>query len=292
MRILFLASGGDAPGMNFCLYNLCKNLKKYELFASLYGFKGLVDGNIIPISKDYFKNDKYSAGVAIKTSRCPEFKTKKGFKNALENLNKNNIDFVIILGGDGSLKGAKELAKNNIKVIFIPATIDNDIEYETIALGHYTAVKASANYVKNVMPSMQAFDRSCIFEVMGRYDGSIAKLCGKMVNADLIITGENANLVDDLKIVSNKKSKIVILQENLLNISALAENLSKKYDCVFKTARIGYVQRGTAPIKSELALCKIYANLVTKAIKDNNFNIAVQVNNNCVNILNILSNLV
>lgn len=263
MNLLILASGGDAPGMNACLYEICMGLKKHNLFASLYGFRGLVENKITPVNLKKLQAESKKAGVLYKTSRCEEFKTQLGFKKALKNLEKNKIDVVVILGGDGSFKGAKELVNNGIKVIFIPSTIDNDMPFEVSCIGFNTAVNACLNYINNVMPSMEAFDRGCVFEVMGRNNPSICKCCGERADAGLVIVSQQ----DTLTIDFNKNSNIVILQENLLNKDVVAKRLEEKYGFEFKSASVGYVQRGTAPTKEEIKLCKSYAKLAIKAIK-------------------------
>ena len=156
MKILVLTSGGDAPGMNMILYSLYRKFGK-DLFAARAGFKGLINNDICNISE--FKMDKLSAGSIIKSSRCPDFKTREGFKKGLNNA--KNFDYVIILGGNGSYKGACELAENGIKAIFIPATIDNDVEISEYSQGFNTAVSACINHFNSIMPSMETFNRWC-----------------------------------------------------------------------------------------------------------------------------------
>lgn len=275
MNIVLLASGGDAPGMNSCLYEICRHLKKHKLFASLYGFKGLIENQIIKVDIKKLKDERKKAGVLFKTSRCDEFKTDDGFKTALKNLKQNHIDIVIILGGDGSFKGGQKLVKHGVEVIFVPATIDNDMPYQTNCIGFDTAVYACVNYIKNVMPSMKAFDRSCVFEVMGRNNPSICNKCGELLKAELVIS----NPKDKLEIKKINKSNIVVLQENLFNKEDVAKKLEERYNITFKSACVGYLQRGTSPTNEEIKLCKKYANLVEKAIKTKSFSCALKISN-------------
>lgn len=273
MNLLLLASGGDAPGMNACMYEICKRLKRHNLFASLYGFKGLIENKIIPIDIKKLKKESKKAGILFKSSRCDEFKTQLGVEKAIKNLKQMHIDLIVILGGDGSFKGANELVKNNINVVFIPSTIDNDMPFQVDCIGFNTAVNSCLNYIKNVMPSMEAFDRGCVFEAMGRNNPSICKFSGEASNAGLVII----NNQDDLTIDFNKNSHIVVLQENLLNKDEVAKKLEEKYNFEFKSASVGYLQRGTAPTKTELKLCKNYALLAIKAIKTKAFPCALNI---------------
>ena len=125
MKILILSSGGDAPGMNRFVWEIYKTFPKQTYFAYA-GFTGLVNGQIFPLRDVINKSLKNEAGTVIKSSRCPEFKEDEVFKLGLENA--KGFDVVIILGGNGSEKGAKQLFENGINTIFVPATIDNDVD--------------------------------------------------------------------------------------------------------------------------------------------------------------------
>ena len=125
MKILILTSGGDAPGMNKVIALMQKKFKD-SLYACEEGFKGLIEGKIALASTFSPLASENEAGSCIRCSRCPEFKTKKGFKKALENAKR--FDYVVVLGGNGSYKGCCELNENGVKTIFIPSTIDNDVK--------------------------------------------------------------------------------------------------------------------------------------------------------------------
>lgn len=283
MKIAVLASGGDGPGMNDCIHYLTKELTSYgknKVFASLYGFQGLINNNFVELKVKETKKHKGKAGVFIKSSRCLEFMTEKGQQKAVENLKKQNIDVLVILGGEGSYKGAITLMKKGVKVIFVPATIDRDLVYDTYSIGFYTAVSACCHYIHNVKPTMDAFDRVCVYEIMGRDNSSLSKLVGDIVDADLIITKENINNIDYKAFAEMHKQnpvRTVILQERLVPINDIVEKIEEVTGGGVRQCVIGYVQRGTAPTKDEIKKSKQFACLVKKAINKNKFGCAVAI---------------
>lgn len=281
MKVLVLTSGGDAPGMNAVVHYLTKMLtrKKHEVFASLYGFQGLLDDKIIKLNTFLTKQHKNKAGCFIKSSRCLEFRREKGQKKALETLEKHSIDLIIIIGGDGSFEGGKALINLGKKVVFLPATIDKDLHYNTYSIGFDTATHACENYIKNVQPTMQAFDRVCIYEIMGRENPSLTNEVAKKVKADLVINIENKNQINwkDFK-QSYKENpvKIVLLQEKILPINYVEELIENITDGGgVRSCVIGYVQRGTNPTKNELKNAKLFAKETKNMLKLNIFNRAI-----------------
>ena len=270
MQILLLTSGGDASGTNMFIYKLYKAFGK-KLFVCRYGFKGLINGDIRSIIEYNIAGVKKLAGSVIKSSRCPEFATESGFKKGLKNAKK--FDYVIVLGGNGSHKGAQELAQNGVKTIFVPMTIDNDVEGSEYSIGFHTAVKACCDYINSTMPSMEAFDRCAIFEVMGRRHSAIAFNTAMAVDSDYAILGkEDVDYNHMAKIIlSNKKedrATCIVVQENILSLKELCHNLSLKCPKVeFKGLIVGHIQRGTSPTQVELKFAKMFAKETLKAIK-------------------------
>ena len=161
MKILILCSGGDAPGMNRFVYTLSKNFE--DVYYAYKGFKGLVEGDIRKLNLHEIEKVKDEAGAYIRSSRFPEFTEKevfnKGLKNAL------NYDAVVVVGGNGSFLGAKELAVHGAKVFFVPATIDNDVVGSMYSLGFDTAVDACVHTVENCMPSFHTCSKTCLFKM-------------------------------------------------------------------------------------------------------------------------------
>lgn len=270
MKILVLTSGGDASGTNRFLFNLHKAFGK-NLFACRYGFKGLIEGDICPFSEYNVAKLKNSAGSMIKSSRCPEFATEKSFKKGLKNAQK--FDFVVVLGGNGSHKGAQEIANHGVKTIFVPMTIDNDVEGSDYSIGFHTAVKACCDYIHSTMPSMASFDRCAVFEVMGRRHNAIALNVAKAVDCDYAILSKEDVNYDDMakKINKNKKENkatCIVVQENIVSLKELCHELSSKCPKVeIKGLIVGHIQRGSKPTRVELKFAKKFAKETIRAIK-------------------------
>lgn len=270
MKILILSSGGDAPGMNRFVWDVYKNFPKQTYFAYA-GFTGLVNGQIFPLKDVIDKKLKDEAGTIIKSSRCPEFKEDEVFKMGLENA--KNFDVVVILGGNGSEKGAKQLFENGVNTIFVPATIDNDVEECEYSIGFSTAVKEAVYAVENSMKSIEAFNNACLFEVMGRDDDSICREVAKLTGADYAVLDKKSLDFEELKNVVLKKfiksqSACIIVRENIMDIEKIAKKLNDSIEMnIVKTHIVGRTQRGGKPTKEELLMASKFAKETIRCIK-------------------------
>ena len=265
MKLLVLVSGGDAPGINMFLAQINKKVKNIDAVEG--GYRGLIDGNIKPLAS--FEPDKYKdqAGAVIKSSRCPEFKEDKNFNKALKVA--NNYDCLIILGGNGSYKGAERLFENGVRTIFVPTTIDNDVEGSEYSLGFHTAVKSCCYTIKNVMPSMEAFNRCCVFEVMGRKCDAITQAVASAMQADYVIAKEeDINFAKITKIIRQRKkenhSSFIVLRENIVNISEFCMDLQEKSGVEVRNNIVGHIQRGFKPTSVDLKTAKKFADVTIK----------------------------
>lgn len=287
MKVLILCSGGDSPGMNFCIHSLVKYGRKHQFYASMYGFRGLIEGNFVKIDQKETTCFKDLAGTFIKSSRCPEFKTEKGLRMACKNIAGEKFDCVIVLGGDGSYKGAVELALHGINTIFIPATVDKDLPYKTYSIGFLTAVYACTEYIFDTVNTLKAFDRTGVFEVMGRDNPSIAQMVGQIVDADYVICAENINdfVFEDTN--PQKKSKIIILQEKLVELYPYCAHIGKQLNCEVRGCVVGYLQRGTAPLPQEKKYAKTFAKMALSLLKNKDFNQAIAIDENIVQTQNL-----
>lgn len=271
MKILILTSGGDAPGMNKVVGELYKKYKS-KIYGCRAGYKGLINNDIISLK--IFQPLAYinQAGSVIKCSRCDAFKQEEHFKKAVENAKR--FDAVVVIGGNGSLKGAEALVKQGIKVIFIPATIDNDIEGSDYSLGFHTAIKAGCDTLRNIMPSFDAHERVAIIEVMGNKSGNLAKSVAKVCNPTFVFTSldeidykEIANAVNLNKEKGEPSS--IIIKDHMIDIDEFAKNISNNLNKIeVRGIQVGYIQRGYKPTRRELNLAKKFAKGAKKAIKN------------------------
>ena len=173
-KIGVLTSGGDSPGMNACV----RAVVRYAIYQGLdvygieRGYTGLIRNNINEMNKRSVSDIIQRGGTILKTARCPEFVEDKYMQIAVENMEAYGIDGLIVIGGDGSFRGALDLyQKFGVKVVGIPGTIDNDLAYTDYTLGFDTSVNTVVSAINNLRDTMTSHDRVCIIEVMGRKCG-------------------------------------------------------------------------------------------------------------------------
>ena len=284
MKIAILASGGDAPGMNYVTYECFMLAKKYgiELLGVKAGFKGLMNGEFIVLDEKVLEENKNFGGAIIKSSRCPEFHTEKAVKKATKHVAKMKIECLIIMGGDGSLKGAKELIKHGVKVIFIPSTIDNDMDKTDYTLGFSSAVEACEEYVKLTQRTLTSLTRSGIYEVMGNKSGNIAEEVFKNSDSDYVVSQTSPldykTLVKSIK--KNKKETLsIILQEKTVNVIDFVKKLSSDTGRDFRFNIVGYLQRGWSPCKTEIKMAKAFSTLAIECARTHDFNNYIVIKN-------------
>lgn len=265
-KIAILTSGGDSQGMNAYISKLVLLLKenKQNIIGIMRGFQGLIDEDFIDLDSSMVENISFLGGSVLKTARCLEFYKPEGVEKAYKILKKHKIDILIVVGGNGSFKGAIDLMKLGMKIICIPGTIDNDLYFSDISLGFDTAVNNAVECIEKIKQTMLSNNRGVIIEVMGRNCGNIALSTAISVNANALIINEDENSKktyekNTLNAIKNGiKSPVIILQENICDGEEMAKNLQEKTKKQFKFERLGYVQRGGEPTVKD----KIFANLL------------------------------
>lgn len=254
-NIAVLTSGGDSPGMNACVrsvvrYGISMGLKVYGVRR---GYSGLIEEDIFLMNERSVGNIIQVGGTILKTSRCKEMMTEAGVEQAVNALKSRGIEGLIVIGGDGSMRGARELEKHGILVACIPGTIDNNLFYTDYTLGFDTAVNTVISLINNVRNTSMSHDRVSIVETMGAGCGDLALTAGLAVGADFIIVPEMKWGVDDIceKLVRAKKTKkecsIIVVSEHVCDPNELAKMISMKCGIECRTVILGHVQRGGSP---------------------------------------------
>lgn len=254
-NIAVLTSGGDSPGMNACIrsvvrYGISQGLKVYGVKR---GYAGLIDDDIVLMTERSVGNIIHVGGTILKTARCKEFMTAEGVDKAVENLKKRNIDGVVVIGGDGTFKGARELINRGILVAGVPGTIDNNLYYTDYTLGFDTAVNTVVDLVNNVRDTSMSHDRVSIVECMGAGCGDVALTAGLAAGADVILVPEVKWSIDDVceKLANAKKHgkecSIIVLSEHVCDPNDLAKMISVKSGIECRSVILGHVQRGGKP---------------------------------------------
>lgn len=259
-KIAVLTSGGDAPGMNAAVRAVVRTSVFYELECVLvfHGYQGLIEGNIKPANARTVNNIINKGGTILKSARSLEFRTPEGRKKAHDNLLKNNIDALVIIGGDGSFTGAMIFQNEfNFPVVGIPGTIDNDIYGTQYTLGYDTAINTVVEVIDKIRDTASSHNRLFFVEVMGRDAGHIALNSGIGAGAEeILIPEENRGLeqlLDSLKRSekSGKSSSIVVVAEgdktgkNVFELAAYVEQNMPYYEV--RVSVLGHMQRGGAP---------------------------------------------
>tara|TARA_B100000963_G_scaffold341991_1_gene342406 strand:+ start:83177 stop:84166 length:990 start_codon:yes stop_codon:yes gene_type:complete len=259
-KIGFLTSGGDSPGMNAAIRSVVRSCSYYKVdcFGIQQGFQGLINNEMSQMNARSVNNIINKGGTILKSARSLEFRTKAGRKKAFENLIKNKIDSLIVIGGDGSFTGAMIFEDEfNIPIIGIPGTIDNDIFGTSFTIGYDTAINTVIDAIDKIRDTASSHNRLFFVEVMGRDAGHIALNAGIGAGAEEILIPEEDlgldRLLDSLKRSekSGKSSSIVVVAEgdksgkNVYEIAAYVEKNLPYYEV--RVSVLGHMQRGGAP---------------------------------------------
>jgi 6-phosphofructokinase 1 len=261
-KISVLTSGGDAPGMNAALRAVVRSAlaKGVAVDAAIGGYAGLLKGEIKALDLGSMANVIQRGGTIIKTGRCMEFLKPEGRKLAVENLRKSGSDGLVVIGGDGSFRGAHTIwEEHKIPVVGVPGTIDNDIYGTDTTIGFDTAVNTALDAIDRIRDTAASHDRLFIVEVMGRESGFIATNVGLAGGAEEIFFAENPITVDQAVqtirrgLERGKKSSILVTAEGQKSGRAydLAEAIRKKTGFDAKVCILGHVQRGGSPTAAD-----------------------------------------
>lgn len=254
-KIGILTSGGDAPGMNAAVRSVVRTAVSLglEVVGIRKGYNGLIEGDFIKLDSRSVSDIINRGGTFLFTARSPEFKTEEGMEKAIANCKKEGIEGIVVMGGDGSFRGALDLSKRGIPCVGIPCTIDNDIASTEYTIGFDTALNTAVEMIDRIRDTAQSHDRCSVVEVMGRNAGYIALYTGIAVGATAILIPEvrpdiNSVIAKIKKTQKNgRKHFIVILAEGVGGIKDIAERIERETGIDTKATVLGHVQRGGAP---------------------------------------------
>lgn len=258
-KIGVLTSGGDSPGMNAAIRAVVRTAVYHnlEVVGIREGFNGLIDGKFTKMGVRSVNNIINLGGTILKSARSEEFKTKDGRVKAFENCNKNNIDALVCIGGDGTFTGAKTFSEEfGIKVIGIPGTIDNDIFGTDNTIGYDTALNTAMDAIDKIRDTATSHNRIFFIEVMGRDAGFIALNSGIATGAlDILIPEQHDSLEEMFSNFEKahqrgKTSSIVVVAEGetLASTYELSQKTKERFpDADIRVAILGHIQRGGSP---------------------------------------------
>lgn len=286
-----LTSGGDAPGMNAALRAVTRSaiFNGMAVKAICRGYKGLITDEIIDFKTQNVSNIIQHGGTIIKTARCPEFKTPEGRKQAYDNMQKHNIDALVVLGGDGTFTGARTFAQEfNVPIVGVPCTIDNDLCGTDKTIGYDTALNTVIDCVDKIRDTASSHERLFFVEVMGRDAGFLALNAAIASGAEAAVIPEVAIKEDMLaEVIQNgfrktKNSSIVLVAESDVTGGAngVAEKVKKDYPQYdVRVVILGHIQRGGTPSAQDRILASRMGAAAVEALLDDQRNLMVGVQN-------------
>ena len=254
-KIGVLTSGGDAPGMNAAVRAVVRTAlsKGIEVYGIRRGYVGLLTGEAVKMDERSVSDIIHRGGTCLCTARCPEFRTMEGVQKAKAKCDELGIEGLVVIGGDGSFRGAADLSSLGMLCIGIPGTIDNDITCTDYTIGFDTAMNTAMELVDKLRDTSQSHDRISVVEVMGRGAGHIAVNTGIACGATDIITKEVPYDLDQIantmleKKAKGKQNFVVIVAEGIGHSAEIATALQEKTGIEARSTILGHVQRGGSP---------------------------------------------
>lgn len=289
-KIAVLTSGGDAPGMNAAVRAVVRVAKNYgvHVYGVEKGWDGLIKGNIFELGTRSVSDMIQRGGTFLKTARCPEFMTLEGQKKAADTLEAYGITGVVVIGGDGTFRGAKDLSDNfGVKCMGIPGTIDNDLAYTDYTIGFDTAVNTVLSAINSLRDTMQSHDRVSLVEVMGRHCGDIALYASIAGGAEYVLIPEKPYNLDEIakslikSKLRGKTSNMIVLAEGAGSRDEIIAYLNEKAGVDIKKTHLGHVQRGGSPTMADRILATRFAiKAVEELLKEDSVSSAIGIKEN------------
>ncbi len=261
-KIAVMTSGGDAPGMNAAIRAVVRSGLHYnmEVYGIYYGYKGLCEGNIKKLNRNDVSRIINRGGTVLGSARYPEFKDRDVRQNAVNQLNDIGIEAIVVIGGDGTYRGAQALSEMGIATIGLPGTIDNDISSTDYTIGFMTAFQTVVDSIDKLRDTSMSHVRCSVVEVMGRNCGDLALYSGIAGGSEFLVTPETGLdkqlLLDAIK-DSNKSGKrhaIVVVTENMCDVNALSKEIEEHTGYETRATVLGHVQRGGDPVAFDRVL--------------------------------------
>lgn len=254
--IAVLTSGGDAPGMNAAVRAVVRTGLNFgmKVYGVMRGYNGLLTGDLKEMNMHSVSDIMQHGGTALYTARSPEFNTPAGVEKAANMCREKGIEGVVVIGGDGSFRGARDLTNAGINCIGVPGTIDNDIACTDYTIGYDTALNTAMEMIDRIRDTTESHDRCSVVEVMGRRCGDIALNTGVAVGALTTLVPEipydfHRDVLDRIRLAQStgKRHYIIVVAEGVGNTEELAQRIQRHTGIETRATILGHVQRGGAP---------------------------------------------
>ena len=289
-RIAVLTSGGDAPGMNAAIravvrYSIYKGI---QIFGIERGYKGLMEGDLKEMKIPSVGDIIHRGGTILRSARCMEFLEEEGRQQALNILNVFNIEGLVVIGGDGTFRGAQKLSDAGFPVIGVPGTIDNDLAYTDFTIGFDTALNTVLDAVSKLRDTTSSHERVSVIEVMGRGCGDLALYAGLGGGAEEILVPERDYDIDKIcqKILAStnrgKTQSIIMVAEGVGSADSICKQIQEKTGLDSRTTVLGHIQRGGSPTAKDRILASEFGAHAVQCLIDGKSSRVVGVRQNKV----------
>jgi 6-phosphofructokinase 1 len=286
-----VTSGGDAPGMNATIRAVTRigHAEGFQVIGFERGWDGLLTNTFKRLTPRTVGGIIQLGGTILHTLRCPRFEEDGGVEKAAETLSINNVDSLVVIGGEGSFRGALDLSReSDALMIGIPATIDNDVYGTDETIGFDTAVNTAVGTIDKIRDTAISHERVFIVEVMGRKRGFLALEVGICVGAEVILIPENPmSLPDVVKVMDEnakkgKRAGIVVVAEGFGDTSKLAQEMQRQTESEVRLSILGYAQRGGSPTARSRFMASLFAEKAVELICQEKGNMAVGLQNGAI----------
>lgn len=262
-KIGVLTSGGDAPGMNAAIRSVTRIALNngIEVVGVHDGYRGLLESSFEPLDRNAVSDILDRGGTKLGSARLPEFREDEVQDTCIRNLKREGIDALVVIGGDGSYRGALAMTRKGINCIGLPGTIDNDIPGTDFTIGFHTALHTCVENVDKLRDTSSSHHRCSIVEVMGNHCGDLALYTAISCGAEMVITPETG--YDELEVLENlrylgdavkKNHAIVIISEKICDVDDLARKVSLNTNFSGRATVLGHIQRGGSPVPTDRML--------------------------------------
>ncbi|MFP3323640.1 6-phosphofructokinase [Planococcus sp. SIMBA_160] len=289
-KIGVLTSGGDSPGMNAAVRAVVRKgiYHGVEVAGVYYGYQGLIKGDIKDLQAGDVGDIIQRGGTKLYSARCDEFRTEEGQLKAIEQMKKNGIEGLVVIGGDGSYRGAMALTKRGFPSIGVPGTIDNDIPGTDYTIGFDTALNTVIEAIDKIRDTATSHERTFIIEVMGRDAGDLAVWAGLAGGAETILIPEAPFDIEEMleRLESGrkrgKKHSIIIVAEGVMSGGKLAELISGKTNVETRVSVLGHIQRGGTPTARDRVLGSLFGARAVEVLLEGKGGLAIGMKNHQV----------
>ncbi len=271
-----LTSGGDAPGMNACIRAVVRTAceKGMKVYGINRGYNGLMEDDMVEMDLRSVSDIIDRGGTSLYSARSLNFKTEEGMQAAIDVCQKRGIEGIVVIGGDGSFRGARDLSLRGIPCIGVPGTIDNDIACTDYTIGFDTCLNTIMQTVDRIRDTSESHDRCTVVEVMGRSAGYLALEGGIAVGATYIIVPEKpydlTDVINRMKktLKTGKRHFVIIVAEGIGGVANLAKRIEEETGVECRSSVLGHIQRGGSPTVRDRVMASIMGNKAVKLLME------------------------